>query len=167
MDSSTARLSSVLLALGLAAISAGCTTPRSWAMVVVDRPFGEIWDGFVEIAERQGYAADLQETDRGLRKYTSRWREAPAPFGMGSRSRLVARFERPEPGPDGEVLEGWMLEFHVQRQVVKNMSPGFDPQERDWSDSGQDRTREDVLYGQIRLRFGHELGVSPTYRQSK
>ena len=48
-----------------------------------------------------------------------------------------------------------MLEFHVQRQVVKNMSPGFEPKERDWSDSGQDRTREDVLYGQIRLRFGH------------
>jgi hypothetical protein len=86
---------------------------------------------------------------------------------MGSRSRLVARFERPEPDRDGTVEEGWMLEFHVQRQVVKNMSPGFNPQERDWSDSGQDRTREDVLYGQIRLRFGHELGVSPTYRQSK
>lgn len=137
-----------------------CSTPTDWAAVRVDRDFGELWESFVAIAERQGYMTDRRRTDRGLRVFVSHWRETPAPFGMGSRSRLHGEFERPEDGSDG-----WTLRFHVQQQKVTNMRAGFHPSERDWSDDGQDRTREDVILGQLRLRFGQELGLEPSYRR--
>lgn len=144
----------------LALCAAACSSPPSRAVVQVNRGFGELWDGFVAIAERQGYMMDRRDSDRGLRVFVSHWRENPAPFGMGSRTRLHGEFERPEDGSPG-----WQLRFYVQRQVVKDMRPGFEPNDDDWSDNGQDRTREDVILGQLRLRFGQELGVQPTYKQ--
>jgi hypothetical protein len=152
-----------LLLLPLFAVA--CKAPNRWTPVTVDRPFGELWDGFVAIAERQGYIMDRRGSDRGLREFVSHWRESPAPFGMSNRTRLHGRFTRPQADEAGEDVPGWKLEFYVQRQAVTNMKPGFEPKETDWSDSGQDQTREDVLLGQLRLRFGQDLGIDPSFRR--
>lgn len=154
-------------ALGCLILATACATPPRWMDVVVDRPFGEIWDGFVAIAERQGYIMDRRASDRGLRQFVSHWRESPAPFGMGSRTRLHGKFGRPDPTEDGHPVAGWKLEFRVERQVVKDMAPGFEPEESDWTDGGQDGTREEVLAGQLRLRFGQSLGVDPSFERSR
>lgn len=133
--------------------------PASWSTVEADVGFGEFWEGFASIAERQGYPIDFSQSDRGLRVYVSKWRTTPAPFAMGRRTRLHGRFERTAEGQPG-----WRLQFYVQNQSATDIGSGFEPEEDDWSDAGQDRLREDVLLGQLRLRFGQQLGIQPSYR---
>jgi len=144
------------LLLGLAA----CASSPSWRSVTHDAPFEDIWVQFVQIAAANGYALDEAETDRGQRIFVSTWRTVPASFRGASRSRVHARFERPE----GET-SGWMIEFYVEKQSVDDPKLSFDPIDADWDDAGQDGQREDILLGQTRLAFGQDLGLEPSYRQ--
>lgn len=135
-------LSSLLLIL------AACSAPPRPVEMELPLGFGDAWESFVDIADHSGYRTDPAATDRGLRYYVSRWNEHPAPFRKGYRVRLHGRFER----LDGEVA-GWRLEFYVERQVVTDISRGFDPRDSDWSADGQDGMREEFLTRQLGMRF--------------
>ncbi len=149
----TSILSSLLLLL---ASLASCTSPPKPLEIEVPLGFGEAWEHFVDVANRAGFRQDTGETDRGLRVFVSRWRESPAPFGKGSRTRLHGEFEQNQDAPDV-----WRLDFWVERQIVKDIAIGYDAQDKDWSAAGQDAEREQILLGQLRLRYGHELGILP------
>jgi hypothetical protein len=147
-------------ALGLAAaVLSGCSTPPKPVQLELPVAFGEAWEGFADIADRSGYRIDPNASDRGMRVFVSRWLERPAPFGKGNRTRVHGKFVRDE--RDGEF---WRLEFWVERQVVKDISRGFEPEDPDWSAAGQDGNREEIMLGQLRLRFGKELGITPGSR---
>jgi hypothetical protein len=150
------------LLIPLLALFAACSAPESWRSVEVDSSFGETWTAFGEIATTNGYRMDEDESDRGLRIFTSRWRASPAPFRKGARTRLHARFERPEDNADR-----WRIDFRVQRQTISDISGGFDPEEGDWDDGGQDAAREDVILGQLQIRFGQPLQVTPEYERMR
>ncbi len=140
----------VVLPLALA----GCSTPPKPVILETPTGFGELWEGFVDIAERSGYHLDLVNSDRGRRVFVSRWLERPAPFGMGNRTRLHGKFTQAETLPDG-----WRIEFWVERQIVKDISRGFEPHDEDWSAGGQDGAREEILASQFRMRFGRPLDL--------
>lgn len=152
------RLALACLAVSLAA---ACSSPPTPLELEVPLGFGETWEHFADVAERSGFRMDPVASDRGLRIFISRWRESPAPFGKGVRTRLQGRFERVEPKPEHAGKELWRLEYFVERQIVTDISRGFEAEEDDWSDDGQDGEREQILLGQLRLRYGQALGIQP------
>lgn len=149
------RCPAAVLSLLLSIVFAGCTAPTQWREFEHDAPFEDMWRGLVEIAEHHGFFTDAAASDRGERRFVSQWRELPAPFRRGYRDRLHAEFTRPEQRP------GWYLRFWIEHQVVTDIARGFEAEEGDWKSAGQDTRREDVVLGQLRLRFGQELGVVP------
>ena len=148
-----------LLAL-TAILTGGCLTGGDYVRVDVENgQFEDLWNQFVRIAQTNGCMPNPSETDRGQRVYVSAWIENPAPFGKGFRTRLHARFNRPE-----DQTKGWVLEFYVQRQIVDDFANSWEPAEDDWSDEGQDVQRQRILLAQTRLAYGLELGMKADYR---
>ncbi len=147
-----------VLILSVLGLLTACASEPKWRTVDVKAPFGEAWNAFVDVGVTNGYRQfdGPDGTDRGMRVFVSTWRESPAPFRMSARTRLRGKFERPE-GQD----DAWQIRFYVQRQKVREIEAGFDPHEADWSDDGQDGDREDIILGQLRLRFGQDLGITP------
>lgn len=138
---------------------AGCAAPIEWREVEHDQSFEHMWGRFTLIAANSGFPIDGVESDRGMKKFVSKWRGQAAAFGKSQRRRLHAEFERRESEP------GWRIRFHIQNQVVTDMAPGFGAVDADWSDRGQDATQEQILLGQLRLAFGQDLGIDPTFGQ--
>lgn len=124
---------------------ASCGLTASWQSVEKNLPFEDLWLEMGRLAGLHGFPPDLGETDRGNRVYVSRWREYPAPFRFGRRSRLHAKFSNL-----GE-RDQWLLEFYIEQQVIGNLGRGFEAKETDWKPSGQDVQREEVLLSQLRL----------------
>lgn len=153
-----------VLAAVLALAFAGCSSPPKPLELEIPLGFGETWEHFADIADRSGFRLDPSGTDRGLRVFVSRWRESPAPFGKGVRTRLHGAFEKVDERANPSRREAWRLEFWVERQTVTDISRGFEPRESDWVDQGQDREREQILMGQLRLRYGQELAIEPVRR---
>lgn len=145
--------------LPLLVLTMSCGTSYQWRELQDPSDFDLVWTRFVDIATVSGYAADPLETDRGLRKFASRWREQPAPFRMGRRTRIVAEFERREDEP------GWTVRFAIPMQAIDSIEAGFEPREEDWADRGQDFEREEIMLGQLRLAYGQDLGIRPTYER--
>jgi len=137
-------ISSLLPGL-LVVMTCSCGTSYHWQSIDKQEPFEDLWFEVARLAGTHGFAPNHALTDRGKRVYVSVWREYPAPFRFGRRSRFKAQFLPKENG------KGWRIEFYIQQQVVKDMAHGFNPGEGDWSDSGQDVAREQVILGQLRL----------------
>lgn len=141
----------------VALLLASCASPVRWREVEHDAAFESMWNQLVRTATRSGYPANNNETDFGLKQYVSQWRSTPAPFRQGRRTRLHAEFERLDEKP------GWRIRFYMEQQKVTDIAIGFEPEEDDWSDNGQDPGKEDVLLGQLRLAFGQDLGIRPSF----
>ncbi|MHC5063389.1 MAG: hypothetical protein ACYTG5_05390 [Planctomycetota bacterium] len=124
--------------------SCGFTT-ATWRSVDKDLPFEDLWLELGRLGQLHGFPPDLGQTDRGNRVYVSRWREYPAPFRFGRRSRLHAKFTN-----RGE-RDKWRLEFYIEEQVIGNLGRGFEAKEEDWKAAGQDLQREEVMMSQLRL----------------
>ena len=138
---------------------AACSTNWNWRQVEADALFEDVWGEFAQIAARNGYPEDMSKTDRGQRKFVSRWRSITAPFRRSERTRVIGEFAKTE-------AQHWQVRFYVERQTVGDMAKGFfDVSEADWSNAGQDRDKEDLMFGQLRLTFGQELGIQPSYRR--
>jgi hypothetical protein len=144
-----------LVVVGLVLVAA-CSSPPTWRAVEHRAPLEDLWARLLRVVEVHGFVTDAALTDRGERTYTSKWRTSAVPFGKGQRTRLHARFERPE-----ERADTWRLEYWVERQTVGDFAKSFEPEEQDWSAAGQDREREDIIFGQLRLVLGQDIGVSP------
>ena len=114
--------------------------------------FGQVWRGFDGASRRQGFLSEPGKTDRGAKKYESRWIERIAPFRRGRRFRLAAEFVRPEDQP-----AVWRIRYYVETQRVDNLKKVMNPEEDDWEPAGQDGLKEDVLMGVLRGEFG--LGI--------
>lgn len=147
-----------LLVLALAC--AACTAPVEWREIEREDSLDAIWQQFAQMAATSGFVPGA-ETDRGLRRYVSKWRQVPGPtlFRPG-RVRLHGEFERPDAGA------GWLVRFHVEKQVVKDI--GISTQsttDDDWSAAGQDPTKEEILLGKLRVRFGQAVGVTPIHER--
>ena len=151
----------VLCAL-VALVVAGCSGPKAWREVDSDRGFGDVWNSFEQIADQAGYRADVSATDRGRREFVSRWRVADGGLRGAERTRLHARFTRPDDEP-----ELWRLEFYIERETAGDMKSRLDPEEGDWESAGQDGLREEVMLGQLRLEFGQDLGIRPSYQRER
>ncbi len=150
---SSSELSCLPLLCILLALTSSCGTTFQWRSIEKEQPFEELWFEVARLAGSHGFPPNHAQTDRGKRVYVSVWREYPAPFRFGRRSRFKARFL---PQHDGS---GWLIEFHIQQQMVKDIARGFEAREEDWSDSGQDFGREATILGQLRL-FRNRSGSS-------
>lgn len=134
----------LLLFLVLVPTSA-CGVTFDWRSVDKEEPFEDLWFEVTRLADSHGFPRSHADTDRGKRIYVSVWREYPAPFHLGRRSRFRARFLPQEDG------SGWRIEFYIQMQTVENLARGFVVEQGDWSDAGQDSSREDTILGQLRM----------------
>lgn len=134
-------LSSIFLLLLLCA----CGSTATWRSVEKNLPFEDLWLELMRLGQLHGFPPDIGETDRGKRVYLSRWREYPAPFRYGRRSRLHVKFAN-----FGE-RDDWRIEFYIEQQIIGNLGTGFEAKEGDWKDSGQDFQREEVMMNQLRL----------------
>lgn len=170
-------------------MAGACQAPPVWREVRTDEGFGRLWEEFEDVAVSQGFPADGEHTDRGLRVYRSKWRTIEAAFGNAERTRLHAEFEleevtdeqaedsrkaaeeRGEMGlePLYPVLEAgserWLMRFRVERQEIHTIGKGLNPVEDDWSGAGNDDPKELRILGMLRLRLGQPLGLDPSYRQ--
>jgi len=109
--------------------------------------FEQVWTALEESVRACGYAPDEAATDRGEKKLVTRWRTREMPFSKGERTRVVAEVLMP-PDPS-QVVE---LRFQVERQVNKNMATSFNPEEKDWTPSGQEGAMEARLLKHLKLR---------------
>lgn len=134
---------------------AGCTAPTRWREIERVDELGSVWRHFQQTASTAGFIPG-PETDRGLRRYVSRWRSAGGVrLFRSARARLVAEFERSDSG------EGWKIRFHVERQEVNDLGVSQRISESDWTAAGQDASTEELLLGMLRVRFGERLDIEP------
>ncbi|MCA8943498.1 MAG: hypothetical protein KDB80_13120 [Planctomycetes bacterium] len=146
--------------VAFALLCAACAAPVQWREIDREDSLDSIWEQFAQMASTSGFMPDAK-TDRGLRRYVSKWRHVPGPtlFRPG-RVRLHGEFERPDSGA------GWKVRFYVEKQVVKDIGVSTQSTtEDDWSDAGQDVTKEEILLGKLRVRFGQAVGVTPTHER--
>lgn len=143
-------------------LASGCAAPVHWRSVEHESTFEQVWEQFERTASVGGFARDRSDTDIGNKVYVSRWRVRHGSFRQRRRSRLHAEFERVE-----EQASAWRVRFHIERQKLDNMAAGFETEEEDWADDGQDSEREEFLLAQLRLAFGQEIGIEPTYRRGR
>lgn len=130
----------VLLAFSLVVFTA-CGTVERWQEIQSGpMKVAEVSDAIEYIARSNGFAP-TPDADRGLGLYTSQWRSFVLPQGGAWRP---GRFRlRVEILLDkGSASEGFSIRFLVAQQKVKDLKRSKNPEERDWSDAGQDQERE-------------------------
>lgn len=113
---------------------------------IPDESAGDIWQQVVTYANSRGRRADPEETDPGLRIYTSTWAGSTAAFGRGSRERFHVRIEPMRRST------GWVLRFHCEVHRLEYFSPA-NPAESDWEFVGQNRAVEDEFERFMKITY--------------
>ncbi len=148
----------LVFALAMAMFSS-CSAPMNDVVFSTDSPKSEVWRRFKKVASSNQFSEDVGESDEGKGLFISKWNTFVAPFGLSKRSRLQAYFERSQ----GADASGWTIYYHIEKQEVDDISKSFEVNEDDWSAAGQDRTREEIMLGQLRISFGQDLGITPKF----
>lgn len=119
--------------------------------------YEDAWSAVERIVEVDGFRTDEGSSDRGLRRYQTRWRSrVGGGFGPGARSsrtRVRAEFDPLEE----TTTPGWRLRYCVERQQVLDVAKTMNPDEEDWESAGQDLQMEQRLAAKLRLRLGKPL----------
>ncbi|MEM7203372.1 MAG: hypothetical protein AAF628_24125 [Planctomycetota bacterium] len=147
-------LDSILRRLGAAALlllAGGCAAEREWRDVPLgDVAFEDAWDAVETAAAVDGFALNLASSDRGLRVLETNWRERAMPFRGSVRRRIHAEFDRGE-------AAGWNVRFYAEKQTVTDMAKGFEPEDEDWVEDGQDADLEERIAAKLMLKFHGSL----------
>lgn len=129
---------------------AACGTIIDWREIKSDpMPLAECYDGFVYIADKDGFAADTAACDRGLGTWQSRWRQRQIGLGRAGRYRLRAEILIDE----GSTEHGWTIRYAIEQEKVKDLRHSLDPGPSDWSPDGQWGERESLLGEKLARRL--------------
>ncbi len=145
----------------LAALPCACInwTPDYREIDLGSVPLEDAWNEFARVVESDGLRVDEATTDRGRRVLQTHWRTRAMPFRGSVRRRVYAEFE---PSADER---SWLVRFYVERQTVNDIGKGFEPEEDDWEEWGQDVEFEQRLAAKLTLRFhGRMPGAAPAPR---
>ena len=141
----------LVLAVAGLLLSTGCFTRIQWNEFQTGQPmFEDAWGGFQRIAVGEAYPP-APGSDRGTRRYESRWRTMKLPFRKGYRKRLHAEFEQVE-------NVGWTIRFHAEQQQVEDFARSMEPRDQDWEPDGQDTGLESRIMQKLIFRFRSERG---------
>jgi hypothetical protein len=131
---------------------AACGTVHDWREVrSAPMPLAACYDGLEQVATRgsDAFAADVTSCDRGLGTWQSRWRVRQLPmFGVG-RYRLRAEILLEE----GSAAAGWTVRYVIEQQKVKDPRKRDQPEDKDWSDEGQDAEAEAIFGDRLARRL--------------
>lgn len=131
-------------------LCAGCGTIIDWREVKSDpMTVAECYDGFVYIANKNGFAADTAACDRGLGTWQSRWRQKALDLGRPARYRLRAEILFDESSAE----LGWTIRYAIQQEKVKDLRHSVNPGPSDWSADGQYGEKEVILGEQLARRL--------------
>lgn len=144
-------MKSLRLLLFVPVLFAACATVHDWQEVeTAPMTQAECYDGLEFVAKSGGLGPDIQNCDRGLGTWQSRWRIRQLPiFGLG-RYRLRAEMLLDE----GSAADGWIIRYVVEQQMVEDPRQRRDPTEEDWEDAGQDHEAEATIRARLERKLG-------------